>query len=164
MNQRLLTAALITIYVSFFFCNNVLVLSIGVCLPFCFLILLGVYWTQKMNSVISSLTLCPQRSVTGWLLPSHGKWGWCSKGLRKSPGSGVLSMQCKLGYLWKGKVSCNYFVLVTTQVLQISPVVCDGTITGGRVPWASRPQRTSRRLLNEEHFNVLLLMFLHRYG
>lgn len=41
-------------------------------------------------------------------------------------------MQCKLGYLWKGKVSCNYFVLVTTQVLQISPVVCDGTITGDR--------------------------------
>lgn len=40
-------------------------------------------------------------------------------------------MQCKLGYLWKGKASCNCFVLVTTQVLQISHVVCDGTMTGG---------------------------------
>lgn len=114
-----------------FFVNNVVVPSKGVCLPFCFLILLVVYWTQKMNSVASSLTLCPQRSVTGWLLLSHGKWGWCSKGLRKNPDSGVSSMQCKLGYLWKGKVSCNYFGLVTTQVLQISPAVYDGTMTGG---------------------------------
>lgn len=130
MNQGLLTAALIRIYMSFFF-NNIVVLSEELCLPFCFLILLGVYWTQKMNSVISSLTLCPQKSVTGWLLPSHGKWGWCLKGLRKNPGSGVLSMQCKLGYLWKGEVLCNYFILLSPQVLQVSPIVCHGTMTGG---------------------------------
>lgn len=162
MNLRLLTPALIKIYVSFFFVNNVVVISEEVCLSFCFHIFLGVYWTQKMNSVISGLTLCPQRSVTGWLLHSHGKWGWCSKGLRKNPGSGVSSMQCKLGYLWKGKVSYHYFVLVTAQVRQIAPVLCDGTMTGGEGDYL-RPENL-RELLNEEHFNELLLTFLQWSG
>uniref|UniRef100_A0A8C9N976 Phosphodiesterase 1C n=1 Tax=Serinus canaria TaxID=9135 RepID=A0A8C9N976_SERCA len=55
----------------------------------------------KMNSVISSLTLCHQRSVTGWLLPSHGK------------------------------ASCNCFFLLSTEVLLVSPIICHGTMTGG---------------------------------
>ena len=129
-NQGLLTTALIRRYVSFFFVNNVAMLSKGVRLPIFFLPLLGVYWTQKMSSVTSSPTLCPQRSGTGWLLPSRGKWGWCWKGQRKNPGSGVLSMQYKLGYLWKGKGACNCFALVAAQVPQIAPVVCDDTMRG----------------------------------
>lgn len=138
-NWRHLTTAFSRIYVHFFLVNDDLMLSKAVYLLIIFLPLLGDYWTQKMSSATSSPTLCPQRSGTGWLLPSHDKWVWCLKGPRKSPGSEVLSMQYKREYLWKGKGACNYFVLVAAQVLRIAPVV-----------------------LNKEYFNKFLMMFLHR--
>lgn len=62
----------------------------------------GVWWTQKMSSVTSSQTRSRRRSVTGWLPPSRGRWGWCSGGRRRSHASAASYTQCRLGYLWKG--------------------------------------------------------------
>ena len=67
----------------------------------------GDSWIQRMNSVTFSQMQCLLRSETGWPPPSRGRWGWCSEGARRSHGSRALSMQCRPGYLWRGKDSCH---------------------------------------------------------
>lgn len=67
----------------------------------------GDSWIRRMSSVTFSQMQCLLRSETGWPPPSHGRWGWCSEEARRSRGSRASSMQCRLGYLWRGKDICH---------------------------------------------------------
>lgn len=59
----------------------------------------GVFWTPRMSSVTCRQSRCPVRYVTGWPVPSAGRWVWRGVVLRRSQDFGALSMQCKLVYL-----------------------------------------------------------------
>lgn len=71
---------------------------------FCSSFAAGDWWTQRMSSVTSSLSLCPQRCATGWPPPSPDRWAWCCDGTKKSLASGVSSTLFKLAYLSRGKL------------------------------------------------------------
>lgn len=67
----------------------------------------GTCWTLRMNSVTCKQTKCPVKFVTGWPARSAGKWVWLSGEQKRSRDSGVLFMQCKQEYLWRGNNKCK---------------------------------------------------------
>lgn len=66
----------------------------------------GVWWTQKMSSVTSSQSRCPQRYGTGWPPPSPGRWGWCCDAMKRNLASAASFTLSRLEYLLRGK--CVY--------------------------------------------------------
>lgn len=65
--------------------------------------ILGKSWTRRMSCRSCGQMLCLQRCGTGWLLPSLSRPGPKADEQRRNPSSEVLSMQCRLGSLWKGE-------------------------------------------------------------
>ncbi len=84
--------------------------SVFMCLCVCISSLSGSVWSLRTTFSSCSQTGCLQRSLTGWHPPSlRGFDGLCDAPTR-SPSSAALCMQCRLGYLWRGKITHMFYV------------------------------------------------------
>lgn len=62
-----------------------------------------VWWTQKMSSVTSSQSRCPQRCGTGWPPLSQDRWAWCYDATRRNLDFAALSTPFRLESSLRGK-------------------------------------------------------------
>lgn len=62
-----------------------------------------VWWTQKMSSVTSSQSRCPQRCGTGWPPLSPDRWAWCCDVMRRNLAFEALFTPFRREFLLRGK-------------------------------------------------------------
>ena len=71
----------------------------------CVLSLSGIVQNLRTTFTSCSQTACLQRSLIGWRPPSHRGFGSLWDAQMRSPSSAALCTQCRLGYLWRGKIT-----------------------------------------------------------